>query len=200
MEEKRIGRTKPGFFWAWKEALIGVWSLLVGLYVTGSNFIKPIITMRYPWKVVDKDNISTFRGHIELVGKPKEPEVPKCIVCMMCVKACPSGCISVKLKKEPKPAEGEEGDKKKKAPKTPEKFVLNFNLCSLCGLCVQNCPVKSLEHSNNVYLADFSRKAFEYDLLARLTEQAKQKPIKESAAEKAEEKAEAGKGDGTQAA
>ena len=64
------------------DALKGVWSLLVGLRVTGSEFAKKQVTVHYPRQVVD--NISTFRGHIELVGKPKDPAVPKCISCMMC--------------------------------------------------------------------------------------------------------------------
>jgi NADH-quinone oxidoreductase subunit I len=52
-------------------------------------------------------------------------------------------------------------------------FSLNYNLCSLCGLCVQSCPVSSLTFSQDVYLAGGSRKDFEFDLLLRLKNRAK---------------------------
>ncbi|GAB6175794.1 hypothetical protein JCM16814_06850 [Desulfobaculum senezii] len=168
-----------------RDTVKGLWSLLVGLRVTGQNFVRPQLTVHYPRKTVD--NIHTYHGHIELVGKPKEPAVPKCICCMLCVTSCPSGCISVIKKKEPKPAakEGPEAPKemvgevkgkteppKKKPVKTPSKWKLDYNLCSLCGTCVEVCPVKSIRFSTDVYLAGYERNDFEYDLLARLREQA----------------------------
>jgi NADH-quinone oxidoreductase subunit I len=56
--------------------------------------------------------------------------------------------------------------------KEVEAFYLNYNLCSLCGTCVEKCPVGSLKFSQNVYLAGFSRKDFEFELLSRLRGQA----------------------------
>lgn len=156
-----------------------MWSLVVGLWVTGYNFLRPLKTVYYPRQTVTNDQILPYRGHIELVAKPKDPFTPKCIVCMMCAKVCPSGCITVKKAKAPEGA-GEDA----KAPKTPGAFLLDYNLCSLCGLCVQNCPVNSLQHSHNVYLAGFSRKEFEFDLIKRLHAQAE----KNKAAAPGEEK------------
>lgn len=171
------------------DALKGVWSLLVGLRVTGSEFAQKQVTVHYPRQVVD--NITTFRGHIELVGKPKDPAVPKCISCMMCQSVCPSGCIVVKKSPKIKPTEeaikaAEEAGKpapKPKAVKTPKGLLLDYNLCSLCGLCVQNCPVGSLRFSTDVYLAGYERGDFEYDLVERLKEQALQEAASRNAAE-----------------
>ena len=56
--------------------------------------------------------------------------------------------------------------------KTPKGFILDYNYCSLCGLCVQSCPVDSLRFSTEVYIADPSKKTFVYDLMARLKAQA----------------------------
>ncbi len=159
---QRQAQAKPFSF---RRTAKELWSLVVGLQVTGKNFADSQLTVHYPRQQVD--SMAGYRGHIELVGKPKDPTAPKCIICMMCVKVCPSNCITVKMKKQPKPAEGEEAPKKK-PPKEVEKFELDYNLCSLCGLCVQNCPVNSLQHSDNVYLAGASRQDFEFDLLARL--------------------------------
>lgn len=191
-----------------KDALSGLWSLLVGLKITGKEFSRKQITVHYPRKVAE--NLTTYRGHIELVGKPKEPAVPKCISCMMCASVCPSGCITVKKMPKPKPpkdeaaeapakkapartpeeqaksntAKGEallekkgggkkaEPPKKAKPIKTPKTFKLDYNTCSLCGLCVQACPVKSLRFSTDIYPAGFGREEFVYDLMQRLRDQA----------------------------
>jgi NADH-quinone oxidoreductase subunit I len=65
----------------------------------------------------------------------------------------------------------------KKKKKTPGKVLLNYNLCSLCGLCVQSCPVNSLRHSNNVYLASLDKDDYSaMDLLQRLKEQGEKAP------------------------
>lgn len=163
-----------------KEAIKTVsdlWSLVVGLRVTGKYFLEPQRTVRYPWKAVS--NIGTFKGHLELVGGgQKDPFKPRCISCGMCALACPSHCITVVKKKAPKPTPEEEkalaeakanGEKTKdKAPKDPEKFVYDYSLCSLCGTCIENCPAGALSFSGNVYMAGYSRNDFLFDLVVKL--------------------------------
>lgn len=177
-----------------------LWSLMVGLKVTGKNYVQPQITIHYPRQTVD--NISTFRGHIQLVGKPKEPSVPKCICCMLCVTSCPSSCIKVVKMKPPKveeaappapkdmpdgtkPLEKKAPPKEDKAPKTPSKWTVDFNLCSLCGTCAEVCPVKSIEFSSDAYLAGFERKEFVYDMLDELRIRAESAPAPKKAEKKA---------------
>ncbi len=87
-----------------------LWSLVVGLRVTGDNMVKPQITVHYPRRTVE--SIEGYRGHVQLVGKPGNPAEPKCICCMMCVNSCPSNCITVVQAKEEAPAAEEA-----KAPK-----------------------------------------------------------------------------------
>jgi len=127
-------------------------------------------------------NIATFHGPVELVPSPKDPMKPKCIVCLQCASACPSNCLTVVMKPTPKPSTEEikaqkeaeaKGEKaKKSAPKELLKFTYDFTLCSLCGTCVETCPVGSLRFSNDAYLASTNKKDFLYDLLARLSRQA----------------------------
>ena len=165
------------------QPIIDCWSLIVGLKITGKYFCKPLITVHYPRQVLDDENLSTYGGHVELIGKPKDPAMPKCISCMMCVTNCPSRCLTVVKQKVPKPtpeqeaewkAAEEAGEKVKKptAPKNPAKFIYDYTLCSLCGTCIDNCPAKSLKFSNNIYWVATSRKEMKIDLLARLKEQA----------------------------
>jgi len=164
-----------------RNKLSRLWSLVVGLKVTGKYFVSPQITVHYPRRTVE--NLSTFHGPIELVPAPKDPAKPKCIACLQCVTACPSSCLAVVPKPAPKPTPEElqaqkeaeaKGEKvKKAAPKEPGKFTYDFTLCSLCGTCVETCPVDSLRFSNDAYLASTDKKDFFYDLLARLADQAR---------------------------
>jgi len=167
------------------KTVIGLWSLVVGLKITGVEFFKPWITVHYPRQEVL--NLGTYRGHIDLVHQDSDPMLPKCIMCGKCMEICPSGCIHIEMHVK--------GDKKSAQPechtimvghgieipftgrKLPpadvierelDTFHLNYNYCSLCGLCVQSCPVGSLKFSRDSYLAGTSRKDFEFDLLQRL--------------------------------
>lgn len=173
------------FATAMREAAQGIKSLLVGLKITGKTFTEPQVTVHYPRK--EADNLGSYRGHIELVGSPKDPATPRCITCMLCQSVCPTGCISIKKhpkppapKEEPVPESGQgpmvspekAPPPKAKVIKTPKKFDLNYDTCSLCGLCVQNCPVNALRFSTHVYLAGFKREDFHYDLMERLKLQA----------------------------
>jgi formate hydrogenlyase subunit 6/NADH:ubiquinone oxidoreductase subunit I len=82
------------------------------------------------------------------------------------------------------------GTKKKRAVT----YVLDYSLCSLCGLCVEVCPTKALKFSNEYRLAEYSRQEMQKDVIARL--QAQQRalglaeevpPLPEAAESKAEE-------------
>ncbi|WP_207259769.1 4Fe-4S binding protein [Desulfovibrio sp. Huiquan2017] len=165
------------------QPILDCWSLIVGLKITGKYFCKPLITVHYPREVLDDENLRTYGGHVELIGKSKDPAMPKCISCMMCVTNCPSKCLTVVKSKPPKPTAAEEaamkaaeeaGEKvaKPKAPKNPAKFIYDYSLCSLCGTCIENCPAKSLRFSNDIYWVATSRKEMKLDLLARLKAQA----------------------------
>lgn len=181
-----MDRESAGLFGEVRKTLTGLWSLVVGLGVTGNQFCRRAITVHYPRQTVD--NLSTFRGPIELIPSAKDPMKPDCIMCGLCEQSCPSGCIEVKshFEEEPEAEEpkaqvqteaGADSEKKalpkkKKKTRVMDSFTLNFNLCSLCGLCVQNCPGSGLRFSRDVYLAGYSRSDSEFDVLARMRSKA----------------------------
>lgn len=78
------------------EKMKGLWSLLVGLGITGKYFCSPVLTTFYPRQTVAPEAEASFRGPIELVGLPKDPATPKCISCMMCVPGLPQRLHQVK--------------------------------------------------------------------------------------------------------
>ncbi|MBW1645174.1 MAG: NADH-quinone oxidoreductase subunit I [Deltaproteobacteria bacterium] len=142
-----------GYF---KELFVGAKSLLVGLGVTFKAFTQPIVTVQYPREKLEIT--PNYRGHIELVRDPETGECP-CIVCGMCARTCPCGCITVKGEKK-------EGEKRKSLTV----FQLDFTKCSLCGLCVESCPKAAIDFSQDYNIAGFTREEFHYDLIKRLEE------------------------------
>jgi NADH-quinone oxidoreductase chain I len=138
------------------QLFIGVKSLLIGMWVTLRAMFQPIVTVQYPReKLVITPN---FRGHTELVRDP-ETGLHRCIVCMMCEKDCPSGCIIVV-------GESRKGVK----GKVLTDYRLDFTKCSLCGICVEVCPTNALCFSHEYELAGFSPEEYRYNLLKRLEE------------------------------
>ncbi len=141
----------------WTDILGGGKSLLVGLSITAREFFKPVVTEQYPWVVPEM--AERFRGHIELIGD-EETGKPKCVVCGMCMRSCPSHCISLRGKKP-------EGKKKKELTQ----YHLDFTTCSLCGTCIESCNFGAIQFSKDYNLAGTSRDAYIFDLLKRLEEQ-----------------------------
>lgn len=135
----------------------GTKSLVIGMGITFKYMLKPVVTVQYPYATLKMPE--RFRGHIELVKDPETGE-PKCIVCGMCQRACPSGCITVAGDKL-------EGEKKK----VLSKYVLNFTTCSLCGSCVESCKPGAIQFSKEYNLASTRKEDYTIDLLQRLREQ-----------------------------
>lgn len=132
----------------------GTKSLFVGLGVTFKEMVKPTVTVHYPREILTIT--PNYRGHIVLVADDKTGST-RCITCGMCVKSCPSACITVRSEKP-------EGSKKK----ILTGFDLEFTRCSLCGICVETCPTGAIAYSQEYNLAGFTREEFRMDLLAGL--------------------------------
>ncbi len=139
-----------------KDLFGGTWSLIVGLAITIKYFFYPVVTVQYPRATLKMP--PRFRGHIDLVADPGTG-APKCVVCGMCQRGCPSGCITLSGEKP-------EGAKKK----ILTSYQLDFTHCSLCGLCVESCNFGAIDFSKEYNLAGPSREAYVFDLLTRLKE------------------------------
>jgi NADH-quinone oxidoreductase subunit I len=99
--------------------------LLKGFGVTLNYLTKKNITVQYPEeKVVMPER---FRGIHRFF-----PE--KCIVCNLCVQACPTDVISLTGKKS------EENPKKK----VIETYNIDFQGCILCDFCTEVCPTDAI--------------------------------------------------------
>jgi NADH-quinone oxidoreductase subunit I len=141
-----------GYF---KNIWVGFYSLLAGMAVTIRYFVRPIVTVQYPREKLTMT--PSYRGHIELIIDP-ESKTHTCIACEMCARICPSQLIAV---------EGVKVGKKK----LPTKHYVEYQYCSLCGLCIDSCPTDALKWSDEYRMAGFSRESCEVDLIARLQQQ-----------------------------
>lgn len=133
----------------------GFYSLLAGMSVTIRYFFRPIVTVQYPREKLEMS--PSYRGHIELLID-EETKTHRCIACEMCARICPSQLITV---------EGIKVGKKK----LPVKHYIQYQYCSLCGLCIESCPTNALKWSREYRLAGYTRESCEVDLLARLQHQ-----------------------------
>lgn len=140
---------------ALQDLIYGFGSLLTGMRITLAQFFKPSVTVQYPHQVLPIPK--RYRGHVMLV---RDPETGRslCVACKSCEKACPSDCIVVEGVKR-------EGEKKKSVTE----FKLNFTTCSLCGSCVEVCPVEALQFSREYNLASMSKESFlQIDLVKQI--------------------------------
>ena len=69
-----------------------------------------------------------------------EFEPDKCIVCLLCAKACPVDCIRI---------EGKRGDL--------QKYEIDYAKCLFCSLCVDPCPVDCIHMGQQYDLSSFER-------------------------------------------
>lgn len=137
------------------EIFTGLWSLVVGMGITLKEFFSPTVTVQYPYQKLEMPE--RYRGHIQLKGDADGR--PKCIVCMMCARACPSGCITI---------DGKKNEESKKKELT--RYTLDFTKCSLCGLCVESCNFDAIEFSKEYCMVSSNKDDFHIDLLQRLAQ------------------------------
>jgi NADH-quinone oxidoreductase subunit I len=140
-----------------KNMVGGLWSLLVGMWITLRHTMVRPVTVNYPYQSLPMPD--RFRGHVELICNEQTGE-PNCILCLACQKACPSACIQV---------EGQKPDGASR--RIPTLFMLDFTSCSLCGLCVESCRFDALRFSREYNLASLRKEDYQMDLLERLAKE-----------------------------
>ena len=75
-----------------------------------------------------------------------------CTSCMLCVRECPTWCITLDSHTD---EILEEGARRPKKINVLDQFTIDYGLCMYCGICIEVCPFDALEwHSDYDYPAD----------------------------------------------
>ena len=77
---------------------------------------------------------------------------PYCTGCMVCVRNCPTQCMSAEMKDNPKFEDGTSGRRK-----IINEFEINLGRCILCGICVDVCNFDAIEMSHEHELSKYQR-------------------------------------------
>ena len=131
---------------------------LEGLVVTLKSALRKPVTAQYPdpGKRLDIDN--RFMGFPALLWDGGVGE-PYCTGCMVCIRACPTLCMSAEMKDNPLHAE-----EKSRRRKIIDTFEINLGRCILCGICVDVCNFDAIEMSHEHELSKYERNGNRFDL------------------------------------
>lgn len=117
-------------------------SCAIGMGVTLRYFLRPgtVVTFQYPHER-DPDGIPARHRGIHFL------ETEKCILCNICVKACPVNCIDIeghrKIDLEGFKARGVAGSEtwaKQGKGALLTRFTIDYSKCLFCNLCCEPCP------------------------------------------------------------
>ena len=145
---------------------------LKGLLLTFVSTVKGLtdpVTRQYPatgrfWKRVKAPTPvqPRFMGFPALTWDDQVGE-PYCTSCMVCIRNCPTLCMSATMKDNPLQVEGKSHRKK-----IVDSFEINLNRCILCGICVEVCNFDAIEMSHEHEMSAYQRNGARADLTSLL--------------------------------
>ena len=129
---------------------------LKGMVVTLGSLLEGLrkpVTAHYPSE--HKPIEPRYMGFPALTWDSSAEE-PYCTGCMVCIKACPTECMTAVMQDNPKAQSGESHRRK-----IIEMFEINLGRCIICGICVDVCNldaiVMSHEHEKSAYMRNDNR-------------------------------------------
>jgi len=129
---------------------------LKGLLTTLRWLFRKPVTAHYPDQHLPVQD--RYMGFPALLWDETAAE-PFCTGCMVCVRECPTQCMSAQMHDNPKFESGESHRRK-----IIETFEINLNRCILCGICVDVCAFDAIEMTHEHELSSFARNGARSDL------------------------------------
>jgi NADH-quinone oxidoreductase subunit I len=131
---------------------------LEGLKVTLKTAGRKPVTAEYPEPQKRLAVQDRYMGFPALLWDGDVPE-PYCTGCMVCIRNCPTQCMSAQMTDNPKHAEGTS-----RRRKIISEFEINLGRCILCGICVDVCNFDAIEMSHEHELSKYERNGNRADL------------------------------------
>jgi NADH-quinone oxidoreductase subunit I len=133
---------------------------LKGLLITIRWLFRKPVTAHYPKQHLPVQQ--RYMGFPSLLWDITADE-PFCTGCMVCVRECPTQCMTAVMHDNPKFTEGTSHRRK-----IIESFEINLNRCILCGICVDVCAFDAIEMSHEHEFSSYARNGARADLPALL--------------------------------
>ncbi len=115
--------------------------VLKGLVTTWKTHWRAPVTVQYPDERLPLQ--PRFMGFPGLMWDQEHDE-PFCTGCQVCMRYCPTDCMFVTMKDNPKFATGES-----KRRKIVEDFTINLSRCISCSICVEVCNFEAIEMTHH---------------------------------------------------
>ena len=131
---------------------------LEGLKITLKTAGRKPVTAEYPEPEKRLEVQDRYMGFPALTWDGDVDE-PYCTGCMVCIRNCPTQCMSAQMKDNPLHAEG-----KSRRRKIIDEFEINLGRCILCGICVDVCNFDAIEMSHEHELSKYERNGNRVDL------------------------------------
>jgi NADH-quinone oxidoreductase subunit I len=131
---------------------------LEGLSVTLKTMLRRPVTAQYPEPAKRLAVADRFMGFPALTWDHEIAE-PYCTGCMVCIRDCPTQCMSATMVDNPLHA-----DEKSKRRKIVGMFEINLGRCILCGICVDVCNFDAIEMGHEHELSKYERNGNRVDL------------------------------------
>ena len=131
---------------------------LEGLVLTLKTMLRRPVTAQYPDPKKRLDVDERYMGFPALTWDYDVAE-PYCTGCMVCIRDCPTQCMSATMKDNPLFAED-----KSRRRKIIDVFEINLGRCILCGICVDVCNFDAIEMSHDHERSKYERNGNRVDL------------------------------------
>lgn len=130
---------------------------LKGLLVTLRSMARSPVTAQYPNPDKRLEIANRFMGFPALLWDYAVDE-PYCTGCMVCVRECPTQCMTATMKDNPLHPDGS------RRRKIIDVFEINLGRCILCSICVDVCNFDAIEMSHEHERGRYARDANRVDL------------------------------------